>query len=88
MAINSAIIRSLYNLPPSDILSYALAVLVTGIGMSWLSHQVADLMLAKRMGQVEQEEERSAMKPELSFGILGAFLVFIFVFVATAAPPV
>ena len=88
MAINSAIIRSLYNLPPSDILSYALAVLVTGIGMSWLSHQIADLMLAKRMGQVEQEEERSAMKPELSFGILGAFLVFIFVFVATAAPPV
>ena len=48
MAINALVIRSLYNLGDSDNLSYAAAVIVTGIGMSWFANRVAQALLRQR----------------------------------------
>ena len=88
MALNSIIISQLYKLEAIDGVSYALAIIVTGIGMSWLSHQVADWVLKGRQRKVEDEEESPGMNPQLSFGVIGGFLLFIVVFIVTAAPPV
>ena len=88
MAINALVIRSLYRLEDSDNLAYALAIIVTGIGMSWLSHRVADAMLRRLPPEADEPSESKAMKPEISFGIIGAFVAFIIIFIVTATPPV
>ena len=88
MALNAPLIRSLYQLEDSDILAYGLAVIVTGIGMSWLSHRLADAMLRRVLIESDGVAESRAMPVKLSFGMLGAFVAFIFVFIVTASPPV
>ncbi|MCY3915175.1 MAG: hypothetical protein OXG49_04095 [Chloroflexi bacterium] len=88
MALNVFVIRHLYNLGDQDNLAYAAAIIVTGIGMSWLANQVAEAMLRQRKATAPAASERKGIKPALSFGILAAFLVFILFFVATATPPV
>ncbi len=88
MALNAPVIRSLYPLADSDNLAYSLAVIVTGIGMSWLSHRLADAMLGPIQVAAADSPERQAMPVKLSFGMLGAFAAFIFLFIATASSPV
>ncbi len=88
MALNVFVIRELYNLQTSDNLTYALAVILTAIGMSWLSHQVADALARHIPAQAERGAASTLVKPQFSFGVLGAFLVFIVIFITTAAPPV
>ena len=88
MAINSLAIRGLYNLEASDFASYALAVTVSAVGMSWLSHQISDRMLGLSQDTAKAGSGDLVVKPQVSFGILGAFVVFIVFFVVTASPPV
>ena len=88
MAINALVIRSLYNLPDADNLAYAGAIIVTGLGMSWFANRVADAMLRQRAATVAATSERKSIKPAVSFGILAAFLAFIYFFIVTATPPV
>lgn len=88
MAINAPVIRSLYKLENTDNIAYAIAIVVTGIGMSWLANQVADAMRRKSEQTVSGPAASRAIKPAVSAGLLGGFLVFIFVFIVTAAPPV
>ena len=88
MAVNAFVIRSLYPLDFSDTLAYGLAVVVTGIGMSWLSHQIADAMQRKRQAIDAEPSEGRAMTPQFSFGVLAAFVLFIVFFISTASPPV
>ena len=88
MALNAAIIRGLYRLEAGDNLAYALAVIFTGIGMSWLSHQLAEAMLKRRTLDGGETNEVGAMNPQVSIGIVGAFVAFIIVFIVTATPPV
>ena len=87
MAINALVIRSLYNLGDSDNLSYAAAVIVTGIGMSWFANRVAQALLRQREPASAAIGEVKNMQPALSVGIMAAFLAFIFFFIITAAPP-
>ncbi|MCY3781009.1 MAG: hypothetical protein OXG78_11915 [Chloroflexi bacterium] len=88
MAINAPLIRSLYNLEEPDNLAYAIAIIATGFGMSWLANQVADAMRRKRAEILMGPAESIALKPAISVGVMAAFLIFIFVFIVTAAPPV
>ena len=88
MAINAPVIRSLYNLEDPDNLAYAIAIIAAGFGMSWLANQVADAMRRKRKEIIAGPAENQAVKPALAASLLGAFLIFIFVFIVTAAPPV
>ena len=88
MALNAPLIRSLYQLDGSDNLAYGLAVIVTGIGMSWLSHRLADAMLRRVLLEADAIAESQAMSVKLSFGVIGTFLAFMFLFIATASPPV
>ncbi len=88
MALNAFVIRHIYNLGDSDNLAYALAVIVTGLGMSWFTNRVAEAMLRQREATVAATSEAKSIKPALSFGILAAFVAFIFFFVATASPPI
>ena len=88
MLPNALVIRSLYPLKSTDNLSYGLAVLVVGIGVSWLSHRVADAMLSRRATKLEDSSQAIFLKPALTFGVLGAFVAFFIIFIATAAPPV
>ena len=83
MAVNLPLIRRLYDIEPSPVLVYALAVVITGIGMSWLSHQIADWMTLK------QETGALAESPRIrrALGVLGGFAVFMMVFILTATPP-
>ncbi|MCY4071076.1 MAG: hypothetical protein OXG60_07240 [Chloroflexi bacterium] len=87
MALNAPVIRGLYKLEGGDNLAYGLAVIVTGIGMSWLSHRLADAMLRRVLVEADDLAESRAMPVKLSFGVLGTFLVFIFLFIVTASPP-
>lgn len=87
MALNAPVIRSLYLLEGDDNLAYGLAVIATGIGMSWLSHRLADAMLRRVLVEVDYVAETQAMPIKLSFGMLGTFLAFILLFIATASPP-
>ena len=87
MLVNLPVIRSLYRLEEGDNLAYALAVIVTGLGMSWFSHQVADAMQRKREAAASSPAKSKAIKPAVSVGLLSAFLAFIFVFIVTASPP-
>jgi len=88
MALNAPVIRSLYQLEGGDNLAYGLAVIVTGIAMSWLSHRLADAILRRVQLEADDLAESRAMPVKLSFTIAGAFLTFIFVFIVTASPPV
>ena len=88
MALNAFVIRSLYNLADADNLAYAAAIIGTGIGMSWLANRVTDAMLRQREATVAATTEQKSINPAVSFGILAAFLAFIFFFIVTASPPV
>lgn len=88
MAINLILIRDFYKLEDSDNLAFALAVVVTGIGMSWLSHRIADAMLKRLSVEAAEPGTSESMRSQLSFGIIGAFVAFIILFIATASPPV
>ena len=88
MAVNVFVIRSLYNLADADNLAYAAASIVTGFGASWLANHVAEAMLRRRASIVPVAGEPTSIKPAVSFGILAAFLAFIFFFIATASAPV
>lgn len=88
MALNAPVIRSLYRLEDSNNLAYAAAIIVTGIGMSWLANQVAEAMLRQREATAPAASQRKSIRPALSFGILAAFVAFIFFFISTATPPV
>ena len=88
MAMNAFLIRHLYNLGDGDNLAYAAAIIATGIGVSWFANRVAEAMLRQRETTVAATGDSLSIKPTVSFGILATFLVFIVVFIATAAPPV
>ncbi len=88
MTLNALVIRSLYNLVDADNLAYAAAIIVSGIGMSWLANRVTDAMLRQPEAIVAAPSERNSIKPAVSFGILAAFLAYILFFIATASPPV
>ena len=88
MAINAPVIRSLYNLEDSNNLAYAAAVIVTAIGMCWLANKAADGIRRQQTASVSGSAESRTIKPGVSFGILAAFLLFIFVFIVTASPPI
>ena len=88
MALNAFVIRHFYNLGDSDNLTYAAAIVVTGLGMSWLVNKMADAMLRQREATVAATSEGKSINPAVSFGILAAFLAFIFFFIVTASPPV
>ena len=87
MALNAPVIRSLYQWEGSDNLAYGLAVIVTGIGMSWLSHRLADAMLRRVLVEADDVAESRALPAKLTFGVAGAFMAFILVFIVTASPP-
>jgi len=88
MVLNAPVIRSLYQLPNTDDLAYAAAIIATAVGMSWFANQLADAMLRQREATAPATSERQSIKPILSFSILAACLGFIVVFIATAVPPV
>ncbi len=88
MLPNVVVMRELYNLQTSDNLALALAIVATGIGMSWFSHQIADAMLSRRQAIRAAESEDAMIRPRIAFGVLGGFAVFMFFFIVTAAPPV
>ena len=88
MVLNAPLMRSLYQLPNTDDLAYAAAIIATAGGMSWFANQLADAMLRQHEATVSATSERQSIKPIISFGILAAFLGFIVVFIATAAPPI
>ena len=88
MAINLTVIRSFYNLKDNDNLAYALAVIVIGVGMSWLANQIADAMLKRLSMEAGESSTSELMTLRLSFGIIGAFVAFIIFFIVTASPPV
>lgn len=88
MAANAPVIRRLYLLEDSSYLPYAAAVIVTGLGMSWLANKVADGIGREQTASVSGSAESRTIKPGVSFGILGAFLLFIFFFIVTASPPI
>lgn len=88
MAINAPVIRSLYNLDDGSNLAYAAATIVTGIGMSWIANKVADAIRRKQAANAASPAESRTIEPRVYYGILGAFLLFIYFFIATASPPV
>ncbi len=88
MLPNALVIRGLYNLQTAENLAYALAVVVTGIGMSWFSCQVANAMSRKRQTNLAGGGEIMLIKPQVAFGLLGGFALFMIFFIVTAAPPV
>lgn len=88
MAVNIFLIRHFYNLQDVDNLAYAAAIIVTGVGMSWLVNKIADAMLRQRSATDSAASEEKILKPAVSGGILAGFLVFILVFIATASPPI
>ncbi|MDE2951357.1 MAG: hypothetical protein OXT68_11380 [Chloroflexota bacterium] len=88
MALNAPVIRRLYQLEGGDNLAYGLAVIVTGIGMSWLSHRLADAMLRRVLVEADDLAESRALPAKLSLGMAGGFAAFILLFIATASPPV
>lgn len=88
MTLNAFVIRDIYILHGTDNLAYALAVVCTAIGLSWFSHQVANAMLSERQSGFAVENETALIRPQVAFSLLGGFAVFMFFFIATAAPPV
>ena len=88
MALNAPVIRGLYQLPDTNAIAYAAAIVAAGAGASWLAHQLASAMLRQRDAAVAATSDSQSIRPIISFGVLAAFLVFIVVFIATASPPV
>lgn len=88
MIPNALVIRGLYQLPDTNDLAYAAAVIATGAGMSWLAHQAASAILRQRDAIVSATNEGQRVAPKFAFGVLAAFLVIIFTFATTASPPV
>lgn len=88
MAVNAPVIRSLYHLEDSNNLAYAAAIIVTGVGMSWLANKASDGIRREHTASIGSPAESRTIKPSVSFGILGAFLLFIFFFIVTASPPI
>lgn len=88
MILNAPVIRSLYQLPNTDDLAYAAAVIATAAGMSWLADKLAAGMLRQRDATVSATSGQESIKPAVSFGILAAFIAFIVFFISTASPPV
>lgn len=88
MAVNAPVIRSLYQLEDSSYLAYAAAIIATGLGMSWLANKVSEGIRRQHAASVSGPAESRTIKPRVSFGILAAFLLFIFFFIATASPPI
>ncbi len=88
MAINALVIRSLYDIGDADNFAYAAAIIITGLGMSWFANRVADALLRQHKAIAAFTSERKRIKPAVSFGILGVFLVFIAFSIVTATPPV
>ncbi len=88
MALNLPLIRGFYQLDSADDLAYAAAIVLTGVAMSWLAHQVAGWMLRQDRAEAVEAVERQVIKPAVSFGIAGGLVVFIVFFVVTASPPV
>lgn len=86
MLVNLPVIRSLYDIGPSPVLAHALALAVTGIGMSWLGHQIADWMELSAV--LETAQQPSPQSSYRALGVIGGFAVFMLVFILTAAPPV
>ncbi|MCY3831569.1 MAG: hypothetical protein OXG85_01055 [Chloroflexi bacterium] len=86
MAINLPVIQSLYKFDSIDALPYLAAILVTGVGMSWLANQIAHAMLRQRDESVATASP--AIKPVASAAVAAAYFAFIFAFITTAAPPV
>lgn len=87
MAANAVVIRSLYNLADQDNLAYAAAIIVTGLGMSWLANQTADAMLRQPEATAQTASAPNRVRLRFSYGIVAAFVAFAFVFIVTAAPP-
>ncbi len=85
MAANALVIRSLYDLSDQDNAAFAAAVIVAGLGMSWLANQVAEAMLRQPAAAASAPER---IKPRLSFGILAACAAFALSFIVTATPPI
>ena len=85
MLINILVIRNIYNVDTSNIIVYGIAVLVTGLGMSWFSYQIADLMGSGNSRKVIENQPRYA--PMVSIGALGGFVLFVIFFIVTATPP-
>ncbi len=88
MALSAPLIRSLYNLDEVDNLAYAAAIIVTGVGTSWLANQVADAMRRRRETVVSGPADSKTITPAVSAALHSAFLIFIFFFIVTAAPPI
>ena len=88
MAVNALVIRSLYDLGAADNVAYAAAIIIAGLGMSWFVNRVADALLRQHKAIAAFTSERKRIKPALSFGSLGVFLVFIAFSIVTAPPPV
>ena len=86
MLVNLPVIRSLYDIEPSSFLAHVLALAVTGIGMSWLGHQIADWMESSAV--LETSQQPSPQSSYRALGVIGGFAVFMLVFLLTAAPPV
>ncbi len=86
MLVNLPVIRSLYDIEPSSFLAHVLALAVTGIGMSWLGHQIADWMESSAV--LETGQQPSPQSSYRALGVIGGFAVFMLVFILTAAPPV
>ncbi len=87
MALNAPLMRGLYPLEDSDNLAYALAVILTAIGVSWLSQRLAAAMAKRIQLEAADVAARIVMPARLSFGLAGGFMAFIFVFIVTATPP-
>ena len=88
MLPNALVIRELYSLQVTDNLTYALATVVTAVGMSWFSHQVANAKLRKRHPSDAAYSRREMIRPQISIGVLAGFILFVFFFIVTAPPPV
>ena len=71
MALNLPLIRGFYQLDSADDLAYAAAIVLTGVAMSWLAHQVAGWMLRQDRAEAVEAVERQVIKPAVSFGIAG-----------------
>ena len=88
MALNFALIRSIYGITPSQIYENALAVIITALGASWLANQLASRLLLQRESQAAGSAFSFAIQPGRAAGVLAGFVAFILFFMGTATPPV
>lgn len=88
MAINLPLIQALYRFESMNARACLAATIVTGIGMSWLANQVAAAMQRQRQESDLSGAASQPIPPLVSAAVAAAFLLFIFIFIETAAPPV